>query len=283
MSSRGWSAPVLVFALVGLPIGLALLFMVIYSLGATGLLSHGWTTAYWRSIFIDAQTWLSLVYSLYIGVTSLGVSTLLALFLVFALGPRLRGGILGHLIFIPLAIPPIVAALLTAELFGDAGLISRLGFALGWTSSPADFPSIVFSRWGIGIIAAHVMLVTPFLVLLFDRILRNEAVGELLALSRTLGASYRQALQHVAIPVILRAARPALSVYLVVLIGAFEIPLMIGAQSPSMISILIWTRLSQFDLETKPQAFAIAVLFALLMAAGLLILRNPTHGTERDQ
>ncbi len=256
------------------PFASVMIFMLSYSLGGIGLLSQGWTTTYWLAALSDSQTWVSFLYTAYVGSVSLVGAMLLALMIVFSLGARLRQGWLGTLIYVPLTIPPVVAALLTAEMFGETGLLSRIAYALGWIVQPADFPALVYSRWGVGIILAHLGLVTPFLVLLFDRLRRNERVDALMQLSQTLGASRWQALRQIAIPVILYAALPALSVYFVVLNGAFEIPLMIGAQSPTMISVSIWRHFSQFDLATKPEAYVLTIFYTGVMFAGLLITRR---------
>ena len=277
------SSIVLPLLVIGGPMTLAGVFMLVYSLGGIGLLSPGWTLIHWRLVLSDPQTWISLAYSAYVGAASLAGSIVFALAIVFSLGALLRRGALGTLIYLPLTIPPIVAGFLTAELFGGAGLLSRVAYQLGWIARPADFPVLVYSRWGIGIILAHFFLVTPFLVLLFDRLRRNERVDALMQLAQTLGASRWQTLRRVALPVMLCAARPALSVYLIVLIGAFEVPLLIGAQSPSMISVLIWNRFARFDLATRPQAFVLTTLYTVIMVTALLIVRRSRVGLDRGE
>jgi putative spermidine/putrescine transport system permease protein len=273
--SAPWS--LLLFLATGGPVLASLLFALDYSLGGIGLLSQGWTLSIWRAVLGDAQTWISLAYSAYIALASLGLSLVLALAIVFALGPRLRLWPLRSLLYVPLAMPPMVAALVTVQLFAGSGILARLAYALGWISQPADFPAWTFAANGAGILLAHIGLVTPFLVLLFDRLRRSERVDALVQLARTLGASRAQSLLAIAIPVLLTAARPALTVYLIALAGAFEIPLMVGAQSPAMTSVLIWNRFAQFDLATKPQAYALAALYAAIMM-GVLLLARPSAG-----
>jgi putative spermidine/putrescine transport system permease protein len=266
------------------PLTAGLGFMLLYSTGVIGLLASGFTLRYWARVLADGHTWISLAYSAWMGAVSLGASLGLAFTLQAALGPRLRAGALRGLLFLPMAIPPLVAALLSVELLGNAGLVARVAHAVGWIERPEEFPTLLYTASGIGIIFAHVTLVTPFLVLLLDRLARHASIAELEQVARTLGASRWQAWRRVRLPVLWRACTPVLSVYFLVLTGAYEVPLLVGAQYPSMISVLIQRRFSQFDLGTRPEAYALASLYACLAAGLLLVLfasRARHRGLER--
>jgi putative spermidine/putrescine transport system permease protein len=254
------------------PVLVGLIFMLLYGFGGIGLLSRGWTLNYWTKVLGDSATWVTLGYSFAIGLASLLLALALALALQAALGVQVRRGLLRSLLFVPLAVPGLVAGLLSVELFGNAGLLARLAHAAGWIARPADFPTLLFTRSGSGIVLTHVLMVAPFLLLLLDRLGRHERIGELSWVARTLGASRWQAWRQVTLPVLLRAGMPTLSVYFIVLVGAFEVPLLVGAQYPSMISVLIQRRFAQFDITTKPEAYVIASLYAALAMGFLLAL-----------
>ncbi len=257
-------------AIVG-PVLIGLAFSALYSLGGIGLLSSGWTLKYWRAALTHTETWVALGYSAYIALVSVAVSAALALTVVVMLGERVRRGGLGYLLYVPLAIPATVAGLLSFEIFGNAGLLSRIAHALGLTSVPADFPNLLFDRAGFGIILTHLAMITPFLVIFFDRLGRSEHLDALNQLAATLGASRTQNLCRVTVPVMLRRAAPTLSLYGIFLLSAFEVPLLIGAQYPPMISVLIQRRFGLFDIATKPEAYALATLYGIVILAGLLI------------
>jgi putative spermidine/putrescine transport system permease protein len=265
----------LLVALIAGPLMAGLAFMLLYSTGVIGLLATGFTLRYWSHVLIDGQTWISLAYSALLGSASLGASLVLALALQAALGVRLRTGALRGLLFLPMAIPPIVAALLSVQMLGNAGLLSRVAHAAGLVARPEDFPALLYTPAGLGIVITHVMLVTPFLLLMLDRIERHALLSDLEQMARTLGASPWQAWRRVCLPVLLRAGAPVLSVYLVVLMGAYEVPLLVGAQYPSMISVLIQRRFSQFDMGTRPEAYVLASIYACLAAGLLLVLFAP--------
>ena len=65
------------------------------------------------------------------------------------------------------------------------------------------------------------------------------------------------------------------------MLGSFEIPLLLGPQSPQMISVLARRKFGLFDLEQKPQAFIIALLYTGLVVALLLVFlrRRPAAST----
>lgn len=260
----------LLLILVAAPVLGGFCFMLLYSTGLIGVLADGFTLRYWIRVLAGGHTWVALAYSTLIGGASLGASLALALGLQAALGSRLRTGVLQGLLFLPLTLAPLVAALVSVETLGNAGLAARLARAAGLIDRPEEFPAILYTDSGAGIVITHMMLVTPFLVLLLDRVARHESVAALAQVARTLGASYWQAWLRVSLPVLMRASAPVLCIYGVVLMGAYEVPLLVGAQYPAMISVLIQRRFSQFDLRLRPEAYALASLYAVL-ATGLLL------------
>ncbi|MGQ0697225.1 MAG: hypothetical protein ACT4PZ_03170 [Panacagrimonas sp.] len=245
-----------------------LLFSALYSLGGMGLLTEGWTLMHWRNVLGGGEFWSALAFGFALTVITLMLSVSAALLLVLSLGSRLRRGALGFLIYLPLAVPGTVAALLAYQVLGDAGLLSRVAHALGWVAAPSDFPSLVFDRWGVGIVLTHCAMITPFFVLLFDRLYENEKLADFLQLASTFGASRVQGLRRIVLPLLARRAVPTLAVYGVVLMGAFEVPLLIGAPYPAMISVTIQRRFGLYDLASKPEAHAMATLYLLLAMAG---------------
>ncbi len=260
--ARVWLACFVLLVVAPIVVGVA--FMAVHASGGVGLLAHGWTAAHWREVLASSETWFSIGYSFAVGLASLAVSIVAALAILAACGARVGRGPAAIGWFVPLTMPPMVAALVTLEFWGGTGLVARGVHALGWIAQPADFPPIVFSGWGFGIILTHAMLVTPFLVLLFARLDGLLRLDDLVLTARTLGASRYSAWSRVRVPALLRAAEPALTVYAIVLVGAFEVPLLLGAQSPSMISVAIDRHFTEFDLMSQPAGYALATVYAVV-------------------
>lgn len=284
-SRRGSADPwiALLLLLVGGSLLAGLTFMLGYSVGLIGVLADGFTLRHWTVALRDEQTWLTLAYSAWIAGASLGSSLLMALVLQALLDVRLTRGVLHSLLFLPLAVPPIVAALVSTEMLGNSGLIARLARALGWLVSPEEFPTLLFTRSGLAIVLTHLSLVSPFLVLLLNRLAANERIAAYAEVARDLGASRWAVWSRVIVPMLLRAAAPALTVYFLALMGAFEIPLVVGAQSPSMVTVLIERRLSQFDLGTRPEAYVLALLYGAMATGLLLLFFKARHRRERRE
>lgn len=274
VNNRAWTADPWIASFVVLTAGavlLALTFASLYSFGALGLLSEGWTTEHWRYVLLESGFWSALGFSLALTIVTLVLATSAALAIVLILESRVRRGPLALLIYAPLAVPGIVAALLSYQILGDAGLLSRLAFAAGWIARPAEFPALVFDRPGIGIMLTHFAMITPFFVILFDRLFENERLTELRQLAYTMGATRLQALCRVVLPLLLVRALPVCAVYGVALMGAFEVPLLIGARYPTMISVEIYSQFASYDLTAKPQTYTMATLYLLLMLVGWLV------------
>jgi putative spermidine/putrescine transport system permease protein len=53
--------------------------------------------------------------------------------------------------------------------------------------------------------------------------------------------------------------------FFVFVLGSYEIPLLLGRQSPQMMSILTMRKLERFDLATIPQAYVIALIYTVMM------------------
>lgn len=264
------------------PVLVGLGFSLAYSVGAMGLLSEGFTLRHWHWTLTHRETWLSIGFSAWTALACLALSVPLALGALYVLGERLHRGALAYLVYVPLATPAIVAGLLSFQLLGGSGLVSRVAYAFGLVSGSATFPALLFDRAGLGIILTHTALVAPFLLLLFDRLAQTERADAFEHLAISLGARRWQAWWRVVLPLLLRRAKATLSIYLIFLLGAFEVPLLVGAPYPSTMSVTVQRQFGSFDLADKPRAYALVALYLVLMLAALplLVRRDRTAGAS---
>ncbi len=270
------------FALLcGGSVALALLLTLAHSVGMLDWPSAaGLDVAAWRALFTQRGFWQSLIYSVALTVITLCLAVALAVTLFALLGERVRHGWLARLLLLPLAVPPVVAALMAFTLLADSGFVSRLTHALGWTATPADFPSFIFDPGGRGIVITHLVMVTPLLLLLFDNLATHLRLAALMQQGAALGANRAQAWRRIALPLLLRHARPVLAVYGLALLGAYELPLLIGAAQPGMVAVTIQRAVAGYDLAQRPLGYAMASTYFLLMLASWAFLQLRT--TRRD-
>jgi putative spermidine/putrescine transport system permease protein len=262
-----------------LPIAASLAYVALYSVGVTGLLADGFTWSHWRAVLTSSEVWWSLALSTWVASAVVAVSAALALWQ----GASLDRGVLGTSLYVPLAIPAIVSALLVFMLFGATGWVPRLLLELGWIEALDDRYSLVQDSFGLGLITAHVLFTAPFLAFFFRGLQHSERLEELTRVAAALGASVRQRLWSVAIPVLLQRGSAMLALVFILTLGSFEIPYLLGRQSPQMISMLVWRKYGRFDLSVKPEALAIAVIYAVFIAVLLIVLFRRSRDLERLQ
>lgn len=226
----------------------------------------------WRAVLAGKQFWLALGYSLRLTAVTVLLALGIALTLLMALGARLHGALLGRVLFLPLAVPGVVAALMAYSVLGDSGYLSRVAFSLGWVTTPAEFPTLIFDPSGRGIVLTHVAMITPLFVLLFDRLAAQARLATLFEQAATLGATRSQRWLRIGIPLLLHQARAVIAVYGVVLLGAYEVPLLIGAAQPAMISVTIQRAIGGYDLSQRPLGYAMASLYLIVLLSAWMVL-----------
>lgn len=262
----------LFLALTALPIALGIGYSLLRSTGLAGLGAEGFTLRHWNAVLTGSEFWHSLGFSFWIAACSIGLALVLALAAILKEPERRQSGSLSWLIYLPLTLPALVVAFVVFQTLSGAGLVSRLAYKLRLTGGIEDFPNWVNDSWGAGIIAAHVFMATPFFIILFAQLYQSERLGEYAQLATTLGATAGQSARRVIVPVLLRQSFPTLVLYFIFVMGSYEIPLLLGSQSPQMVSVLTIRKLQRFDLADIPQAYAIGVLYMVFVAAAAVFL-----------
>ncbi len=247
------------------PLALALGYALLYSLGVIGVLNEGITLANWYKILTNNNLWWSIGYSIYIAFITMIIATGLALWAVVRQGNVFRSGYVAFLIYLPLTLPATVMGFYSFQLLAKSGLLSRLAFQAGLLHDLADFPILVNDSWGVGLIFTHICMATPFFIILFTNLYHNENLKDFIALAQTLGAKESQVTWRIIIPVLLQKSFATLVLYFVFIMSSYEIPLLLGSQSRQMISVFTIEKLQRFNLQDIPQAYAISVLYGLLL------------------
>ena len=172
---------------------------------------------------------------------------------------------MAYAIYLPMAFPSVVAAFFFFQLLGNAGFLSRLFYHIGITNSINAFPDLVNDKFGIGIILAQLFLSLPVFVLLYLSLIVNENIDNLKLLAASLGATKKQVLWQITIPILFKKSFPTIVLFFIFKLGSYEIPLLLGRSNPETISVFIARKMQRFNLMDIPQGYAVAVLYAMMV------------------
>jgi len=255
-----------------LPFASAFIYALLYSFGVIGIVNEGFTLKFWLSVLSTSEFITSFFYSSSIAAVTIAISVGLALLITKTYIKQFDQGFLSFIIYLPLAIPSIVAAFFTLQLLSKGGFFSRIFYKIGWIAEARQFPDFVNDSWAIGIILAFVTMVLPFFVLIYLNIYKNERVGELSELAQSLGASKSQVVRRIYLPIMLGKTKILIALYFIFILGAYEIPLILGQESPQMLSVLILRELKQFDLSKLSEGYVVAVVYTIVVSAVTVLI-----------
>ncbi|MEO9952624.1 ABC transporter permease subunit [Nonlabens sp.] len=254
------------------PVLLGFGYALLYSFGLTGILSEGFTTEYWEKTLLATEFWKSLGFSLMIALVVMIISLFFSIWIVISWTKNLYKGLLSYVTYLPLAFPSIVMAFFSFQLLSKSGFISRLIFNLGWIDDLTQFPDWTNDAYGVAIIFSLCLLITPFFIILYSNLYQNERIPELKALAQTLGAKKNQITTKIIVPILLKKSAFTIMLFVIFVMGTYEIPLLLGRQDPSMLSVFIIQKLQKFNLADIPQAYAVAVIYILLIATLIAVV-----------
>jgi putative spermidine/putrescine transport system permease protein len=223
------------------------------------------------NVFNDPVFWGSLWLSLRIAFISTALSIVFAVLTALLIFHTERGRRVTTFIYqFNLPIPHIVGGVAMLLLLSQSGFFSRIAFALGLTDSPADFPPMTNDPLGIAIIAEYVWKETVFIGVVVLAALAG-GVAEYEDLARTLGASRWRRFWHVILPLITPAIVSTSIIVFAFSFGAFEIPFMLGQPFPAALPVLAFRAYTDVDLNSRPEAMAISVIIAGVVAVLVFI------------
>lgn len=257
-------APALVVILVLFAGGLVFGFM--QSLNYFPIIGlHSFNFDAYRDAFADPAFRASLGLTFRVAFISTAVSAVLAVALALMLRSIRRGRRLFTFLFqLNLPIPHIVGAVSMLLLLSQSGLISRATHAAGITSTPASFPPLVNDKLAFAVIAEYVWKEVPFIGVVVLAALAS-GVEELEDVARTLGAGRWQRFRHIILPTITPAVLSISVIVFAFAFGAYEVPFLLGQPFPAVLPVLAYQNYTDVDLNSQPQAMAIAMIIAAIV------------------
>ncbi|MFH1299803.1 MAG: hypothetical protein ABIK07_01985, partial [Planctomycetota bacterium] len=171
-----------------------------------------------------------------------------------------------------MATPSAVMAVMVNQVFNPGGYLARLLYHAGAIASPSDFIPLVNDPYSVGMLLGQTCTAFPLLTLFFLKTWSTARLDRYCRLAESLGASEFQARWQVALPMLLNRGRLLILLIFLLNLGSYEIPLLLGRQSPQMFSVLTQRQFGLFDLQQRPQAFVLATAYFVISGMGVLLL-----------
>ncbi|MBS3849827.1 sugar ABC transporter permease [Devosia sp. BSSL-BM10] len=224
---------------------------------------------YFGALWGSASFWESLWLTLYYATVSTVIALAMGIALALALVRTFPGKQLYKYIYkLPLMIPYTVGIALAVIMLGNGGMVSRLAAFFGFISDPSQFPQILKTHAGWGIIAVYVWKQVPFITLAIYAVMLG--VGrETEEAAAILGANRWQILSQVTLPQIMPGVVSSTLICFAFNVGAFEAPFILGGGFPDTLPVVAWRYFNDADYTLQLQGMATVVSIALV--AGIIL------------
>jgi putative spermidine/putrescine transport system permease protein len=263
--------PLVVFF--ALTVGVGLVHAVLQSLALAGppaLNSHHRDMGIWyayRALFMRPELLASLGHTLYVALVSATVSVMVGAIGAYLLW-RAPGWVrrAGTVYRLPIILPHIVVAFLTMLLWSRSGIIASVSHHLGITSGSNEFPRVLYSSNGVGMILAYVYKEFPFVMLLSLGVL-DRVPKRMVTTAYMLGAGPVRTFLTVVLPLMAPMLNQIFIILFLYTLGGFDIPWLLGGSNPQMVPMTVYSLYFQGSLSDRSIAMA-----ALSLIAGLAMV-----------
>ncbi len=225
---------------------------------------------YFTDFFSRPDEWRALWRSTWISLLSVALSALIGVPLGFVFERTEFPGrrILGALVALPVALPPLVGVIAFLFLWGESGIVARLLRSAGWDI-----------RWSfngaVAILVVHAYSMYVYYYLLTRAALARLDVA-LVEAAASLGAGMRQRLQRVVLPLLRPALAGATLLVFMTALASFSAPYIFGGGFRVMTTQIVASKLNG-QLET---ARVETVMLALLALLGLWAFSGIDRGEQ---
>jgi putative spermidine/putrescine transport system permease protein len=251
--------------LVAIPAGVGAVYSLLAAVGLIGPGASGFDLGPVIRVLTSGDTWRGAGWT----IATAGIGTAIAGALAALVAVWARGDRVARLLAVlPMAVPHVAAALAALLIFGQSGVLSRIGYALGLLMQPDEFPALVYDRAGFSLVVAFAWKEFPYLALTAFAVLLTRS-DDLDDVARTLGATARQTFLRVTWPLLWRGMAPAALDAFAFLLGQYEMPSLLAPSDPTALPLLTYERAVDPNLASRGEAHVLSLL-ALAIAAGVV-------------
>lgn len=224
----------------------------------------GWTLEGFAAFAERPDEWLALWRSLWISVASVVLSAAVGVPLAFLFERAEFPGrrVLGALVALPVALPPLVGVIAFLFLYGESGFVPR---AIQAVTGLDDPPWRLVGAWAILLVHTYSMYVYFYLFTRAGLARLDPAQGEAAA---SLGAGRLRTLLRVTLPMLRPALAGAAMLTFMTSLASFSAPYIFGGSFRVMTTQITASKLNGEDLAAQVET----VTLALVALAGLWLL-----------
>ena len=227
------------------------------------------TLRYYGELFALPGFWRAVFNTFYYALTPTVVGTMLSVALALILRKYFKGKRLFIYIYkLPLMIPYLVGIALVILFFSNGGIIARLLYAMGIIEETGDFPRLLNTQGGWGIMFVYLWKQVPFTALIIHSVLLGLG-PEYEEAASSLGATPLKTFWYVTLPQIMPGVVTATVIVFAFNFGSFEAPFILGGGFPSTLPVEAWRAFDDADYTRRLRAMAI-VMFISVVSGALL-------------
>ena len=253
------------------PLVLGVSYSLLYSLGVVGWQAEGLTFKYWIQLLSNTHIWSSIGLTIALTVASIIPTVVVSFWLSWQIATSHKSyqTVAIVLLIIPLGFPPLLAGYGIFQVLNPAGLLAAISHG-----DIDTFPRLVQDDWWISVVCCHLVLIIPIFTLIYLMLQQRLGMPHLLAQSTQLGSHNNFFYTKIYFPTLLKQSLPLVLLYVVFLMGTYEVPLILAKNRPETMAVFIAEHLSRFDIQEYPVAHGMAVLYSLLLLSILFLMQK---------
>lgn len=233
------------------------------------------TLLYYKEVLNRPDMFASVVYSLKIAFVSASLSTVLGVVLcgILVMSGRTTGTVV-RIVQFPIIVPHVVAALFVINIFSQNGILARIAYMIGLITDQQQFPMFIYDGGGVGVIMAYLWKEVPFIIYFVIALMANIN-GNLGEAAINLGAGKWKTFRKVTLPLCKNTIISGFLIIFVFALGAYELPLLLGATMPKALPILAYQQYIHPDLQNRPYAMAlngVIIVISLFSALAYFVI-----------
>lgn len=195
-------------------------------------------------------------------IVSVVIATLISVYLI-------KNKITNHnILYMPIAIPHIIVAMMMIILFAQNGFISRIFYHLGLIKNSQEFNTILNDKYNIGVIVAYIFKGTAYVLSVIYLIMKKNDYRYFEA-AKLMNVNYGRYVRDILIPTSMDSLITSFLILFSFSFGAYELPFMIGNTSNKLLPVIAYEKYLSPNLYDKPVFLSMNLVMIVI---GLIIL-----------